>query len=122
MKIGIDASSLVYQRGVSRYTSNLIRALAEIEGNQLYIYGSSARQKKLLKEELRKTLKNISPEKYDLFLQNYPPSILAKLWKLGVNPISKNLPEIDLFHSWDWLQPPDKKYPFSFNYSRFSHH
>ena len=111
MKIGIDASSLVYQRGVSRYTSNLIKALAEIEGNQLYIYGSSARQKKLLKEELRKTLKNISPEKYDLFLQNYPPSVLAKLWKIGINPIKKNMPEIEVFHSWDWLQPPDKNIP-----------
>ena len=111
MKIGIDASSLVYQRGVSRYTSNLIKALAEIEGNQLYIYGSSARQKKLLKEELRKTLKNISPEKYDLFLQSYPPSVLAKLWKIGINPIKKNLAEIEVFHSWDWLQPPDKNIP-----------
>jgi glycosyltransferase involved in cell wall biosynthesis len=111
MKIGIDASSLVYQRGVSRYTSNLIKALAEIKDNQLYIYGSSARQKSLLRAELKKTLKNISPEQYDLFLQSYPPSILAKLWRIGINPIGKNLPKIDLFHSWDWLQPPDKDIP-----------
>jgi len=111
MKIGIDISSLVYQRGVSRYTGDLVRALAKEKNTQLFLYGSSMRQQKILKAELRKVLRNVTPDRYDLKLQSFPPSFLAKLWQFGLNPISKQFPHLDVFHSWDWLQPPDKNIP-----------
>lgn len=111
MKIGLDVSSLVYQRGVSRYTSDLIKALAVEKNAELYLYGSSLRQQKLLKTELAHALRNIVSDRHQLKLQAFPPSLLDKLWRLGLNPIKKILPEIEVFHSWDWLQPPDKQLP-----------
>ncbi len=111
MKIGIDVSSLVYQRGVSRYTSDLVRALAMEKDTQLYLYGSSLRQQKLLRQELRHTLRNVVSDRYQLKLQSWPPSLLAALWRLGLNPIRQQLPGIEVFHSWDWLQPPDRNLP-----------
>lgn len=111
MKIGIDISSLTYQRGVSRYTGDLVKALVKEKNTELFLYGSSMRQQKVLKAELRKVLRNVTPDRYDLCLQNFPPSFLAKLWQFGLNPISKQFPHLDVFHSWDWLQPPDKNIP-----------
>ncbi len=111
MKIGIDISSLTYQRGVSRYTGDLVKALAKEKNAELFLYGSSMRQQKVLKAELRKVLRNVTPDRYDLCLQNFPPSFLAKLWQFGFNPINQHFPKLDVFHSWDWLQPPDKNIP-----------
>jgi glycosyltransferase involved in cell wall biosynthesis len=111
MKIGIDVSSLTYQRGVSRYTGDLVKALAKEQNAELFLYGTSLRQQKLLKTELRKVLRSVTPDRYDLKLQHFPPSLLAKAWSLGLNPIKKQFPQIDVFHSWDWLQPPDKDLP-----------
>ena len=111
MKIGIDISSLTYQRGVSRYTGDLVRALAREKNVQLFLYGSSLRQQKILKNELRKVLRNVTPDRYDLKLQSLPPSLLSKLWQFGLNPIGSHFPKLDVFHSWDWLQPPDKNIP-----------
>jgi len=111
MKIGIDISSLVYQRGVSRYTGDLVKALSKEANTELFLYGSSLRQQKLLKMELHKVLRNTLPDRYNITLQAFPPSLLAKIWQLGLNPIKKQMPTIDVFHSWDWLQPPDKNLP-----------
>jgi glycosyltransferase involved in cell wall biosynthesis len=111
MKIGLDVSSLVYRRGVSRYTSNLMLALLELPGVELLLYGNSLRAHRQLSEELREKLKNTTPDKYDLFLGKIPPRILAKLWALGLQPLSKTMPDVEVFHSWDWLQPPDKDLP-----------
>lgn len=111
MKIGLDVSSLVYQRGVSRYTSDLAKALLKENGVELFLYGSSLRQQKLLKQELRKTLRNVMPDRYQVVLQHYPPALLAQLWRFGLNPIKKHFQDLEVFHSWDWLQPPDKNLP-----------
>lgn len=111
MKIGLDVSSLVYQRGVSRYTSDLAKALLKENGVELLLYGSSLRQQKLLRQELRKTLRNVMPDRYEVVLQHYPPALLAQLWRFGLNPIKKHFKDAEVFHSWDWLQPPDKNLP-----------
>jgi len=111
MKIGIDISSLAYQRGVSRYTGDLVKALAQQADTELFLYGSALRQQQTLQRELRRVLRNTLPDRYDVKLQNFPPSLLAKIWRLGLNPIKKQLPGIEVFHSWDWLQPPDKNLP-----------
>jgi len=112
MNIGIDISSLIYGRGVSRYTSNLVRALLKQKNINLTLYGSSWRQKRVLKTKAEQLLKkNKSGSKHNLYLQSYPPSLQAFLWQFGFNKIKQNLPKIDIFHSWDWLQPPDKDLP-----------
>ena len=111
MKIGIDVSSLVYRRGVSRYTSNLLAALTQFPGQKLLVYGNSLRQYKVLEAEVRSTLKNTTPDKYDLYLEKFSPKLLTKVWSLGFKSIKKTMPSVEVFHSWDWLQPPDKNLP-----------
>jgi len=111
MKIGLDVSSLIYHRGVSRYTSNLMLALLDQPDTKLLLYGNSLRAYGQLEAELKTKLKNTLPDKYQLFLGKIPPRILAKLWHLGLRPIKKTMPDVEIFHSWDWLQPPDKNLP-----------
>lgn len=108
MNIGIDASSLVYGRGVSRYTRNLITALSQKPEIELSLYGYSLRRSRQLKSELRKIVKN---SRHQLQVQTIPPKLQSLLWSLGLNKVKKNFSQINLFHSWDWLQPPDKNLP-----------
>lgn len=114
MKVGIDITSIVYGRGVSRYTANLVSQLAQRKDVELVLYGSSLRQR----TQLEKFAKQVNQERVfartdiPTFFQKYPPSVLDVMWnRFGVNPIRKFLPPIDVFHSWDWLQPPDKNLP-----------
>lgn len=105
MKVGIDITSVMYNRGVSRYTSNLVRALAVSPGISLSLYGYSLRQKSVLQQFCKSVLNTQS------VIESYPPSVIGKLWGWGLHPVSSELPGIEVFHSWDWLQPPDKKLP-----------
>lgn len=103
-KLGLDFTPAIYGRGVSRYTINLVDALLKHTSVDLTLYGSSLRQK----SELKKIAKKF---KTKTAFQNFPPSALSKMWKLGLNPIKKTMPDIEIFHSWDWIQPPDKNLP-----------
>lgn len=107
MHLGIDITAAIYGRGVSRYTTNLVRGLSKIPQLELSLFGSSLRQKATL-DSLARSLPQ--PPKYTSF-QNYPPSAVSWLWRLGLNSIRSQLPHLDVFHSWDWLQPPDKDLP-----------
>jgi glycosyltransferase involved in cell wall biosynthesis len=109
IKVGIDISSLIYGRGVSRYTANLVRALLDYTAVDLVLYGSSFRQNSRLKK-LADSVKTANPT-IPTIIQSYPPKMLALLWRLGRNSIRSNIAKIDVFHSWDWLQPPDKNLP-----------
>lgn len=112
MNIGIDITPIIYGRGVSRYTSNLTAALLQEPNIHLHLFGSSARRNTQLQKISREMIK-ISEDTslHTATIQKWPPSALSLIWKLGLNPIQKALPQIDLFHSWDWLQPPDKNIP-----------
>lgn len=107
LHVGIDATPIIYGRGVSRYTSNLIVALIAQKELALSLYGSSLRQKSAL-QHFAQSL-NKTPEK--IVWQSYPPSALRLLWQLHRNSIHSVLPQIEVFHSWDYLQPPDTKLP-----------
>jgi len=107
MHIGFDLTSLVYQRGVSRYTANLVKALANLQGVECSYFASSLRQKNLLTNLIDQHL----PVPTQEVIQNYPISLLGKLWQLGFNPVKKVLPNIDIFHGWEWQLPPDKNLP-----------
>jgi len=110
MKIGIDITSLIYQRGVSRYTANLVRALAKYSKHSLSLYGYSFSQKKFLKKEAQKLIGSRNSS-HQIKIQPIPISIQEKLWKVGLNKVGNNIQNPSIFHSWDWLQPPDKNIP-----------
>lgn len=111
---GIDVTSILYDRGVSRYTSNLVRSLLRRKEIELSIYGSSLRQHKILKSRINTLLREsvVANKPPKIAVQSLPPSAQHYAWNwFGVNPVRKQLPEIEVFHSWDWLQPPDKDLP-----------
>jgi glycosyltransferase involved in cell wall biosynthesis len=110
MNIGIDITSLIYDRGVSRYTANLVRALAQDSELSLFLYGSSLRQEDKLKKATRQITRN-ARAKIQTNIQKLPPSLSTRFWDYGFNPLSNIFPKLDLFHSWDWIQPPDKDLP-----------
>ncbi len=110
MKLGIDITPVLYKRGVSRYTSNLVAGLIKHTNLSLHLYGSSFRQH----QELVKAAENFqafSTNKVKTTLQHYPPSLLSLLWRANINPIASTAPKLDVFHSWDWLHPPDTTFP-----------
>ncbi|PIR59494.1 MAG: hypothetical protein COU68_05320 [Candidatus Pacebacteria bacterium CG10_big_fil_rev_8_21_14_0_10_45_6] len=111
IRVGIDITSVLYGRGVSRYTTNLTRHLLANKRVKMSLYGSSLRQKTEL-EKIAKELKDATEQKAHTVIRNYPPSLYNFLWyKLGYPKIRSAMPEISLFHSWDWLQPPDRDLP-----------
>ena len=111
MNVGIDITATIYGRGVSRYTSNLVRALLKSGKVRLTLYGSSLRQRSEL-VTIAENLKKETNSKAETVIQSYPPSLYNFLWnKVGYPKIKSLLPSINLFHSWDWIQPPDKDIP-----------
>ncbi|MEA2056637.1 MAG: glycosyltransferase family 1 protein [Patescibacteria group bacterium] len=109
MNVGIDITSLIYQRGVSRYTANLIRALDRYTNVNLRLFGYSLRKNSFLKEKTEECL--IDPDIHQIKIQACPPKMQSVVWKLGLNKLSSHFDDLDLIHSWDWLQPPDKDIP-----------
>ena len=111
LAVGIDITAVLYGRGVSRYTTNLTRHLLINQRVRMSLYGTSLRQHAELAAKA-KELKNASEQKAHTVIRNYPPSLYNFLWyKLQYPKIRSALPEIALFHSWDWLQPPDRDLP-----------
>lgn len=111
LNVGIDITATIYGRGVSRYTSNLVRGLLRSSSVRLTIYGSSLRQRSEL-TQIAENLKKETNSKAETVIQAYPPSLYNFLWnKIGYPKIKSILPNIDVFHSWDWLQPPDHNIP-----------
>ena len=105
MHIGIDFTSVIYKRGVSRYTQNLAYALSLQNDVQLTLFGYSLRKKDILEKAATQI-----PNAQKKFLQ-LPTVALEKLWQFNLQPVSKFIPNLDIFHSWDWIQPPDKNIP-----------
>jgi len=110
MNIGIDITPAIYHRGVSRYTVNLAKNLAKENSISLSLFGSSLREQSYLKE-VSEDISNASVNKLRKKILPLPQKVLGKMWQFGINPISKHLKNLDVFHSWDWLQPPDKNIP-----------
>ena len=106
MKIGIDITSLLYNRGVSRYTSNLVRALVESKEN-VSGFGTSFRQKEHLVALAQKA--GLTQQK--IAINTVPLKVQEIAWQWNKMPVRSFLSGIEVFHSWDWLQPPDEKLP-----------
>lgn len=142
MKVGIDLTSLLFHRGVSRYTKCLFTALSQETKVELYPYAASARGYNELYRVLVDLQYTLPKDKQAAFmnrlqLQKVPNRLNWLLWHyLNLNPIKKLFPDIDVFHSWDYLQPPDTdlplvstihdltifKYPYMANWEILTHH
>lgn len=111
LNVGIDITATIYGRGVSRYTSNLVRGLLWNKDVRAVLYGSSLRQRSEL-IQIAEQLKKETNSKAETVIQAYPPSLYNFMWnKIGYPRIKSILPSIQVFHSWDWLQPPDRDLP-----------
>lgn len=106
MKVTVDISSIPYGRGVSRYTSNLVRALKKQEDVQLQVFGSSLRQT----EELTKFVQEEKIKQSQIW--NLPPKFTTAWWYdfplISPEAFIKNT---DVFHAWEELIPPIKNAP-----------
>jgi glycosyltransferase involved in cell wall biosynthesis len=111
MRIGIDISAIVFKRGVSRYTSNLVRALAqEFPQEEIVLFGTSWRRANVLHDFVAQLGDDV---KRDAVIKSYPPKALSFGWQYLGRPTLRSLiqPPLDVFHSWDWIQPPDPDLP-----------
>ena len=101
MRIGWDVSAIPYGTGVSRYTTNLVRALVRLYPQEDYVlFGGSFRQLPLLKS-FASSLPSMPQIKY----YPLPPklsTLLFNKWHLSIEWFMGNL---DIFHSWDWYTP-----------------
>jgi glycosyltransferase involved in cell wall biosynthesis len=104
--IGIDVSSVPYGTGVSNYTSNLIRNLLTIDKKNHYkIFYSSLRQPLPAEIQELSHYQNVSIHRFFI-----PPTLLSYLWNdLHILPIELFIGKCDVFHTWDWTQPPTIK-------------
>lgn len=108
MKIGIDISQIVYQgTGVASYTSSLVEGFSRVgRENQYYLFGSSLRNRNILKEFAGKLDKKVFKKR----LYFFPPKLLELLWNgIHVVPIETLIGSVDVFHSSDWLEPSTRK-------------
>jgi len=105
MYAGIDITSIIYGRGVSRYTSNLVRALADQPNLKLHLFGSSLRQKSQL-IDFANQFPSATSE-----VRSWPPSLLSRWWQHGRGQVANSQFKIDVFHAWDYIQPPDNSIP-----------
>lgn len=100
-----DITSLLYGRGVSRYTSNIIQALSTQADLDLWVYGSTGRSF----SQLEKLAKDLPISKNQVILDRIPVKFLPYIWQLGLLSPTRKIPKPCLLHSWDWHQPPLEK-------------
>lgn len=103
MIIGIDICSIPYGTGVSNYTLNLVRHLVKIDKKNFYkLFFCSLRQPLPIEISKLASLPNVKIYHYHL-----PPTLFEILWnKLHIMPIEFFIGKCDVFHTWDWTQPP----------------
>ncbi|MDZ7587591.1 MAG: glycosyltransferase family 1 protein, partial [Patescibacteria group bacterium] len=101
MKIGIDISQIVYQTGVSRYTSELVKHLLKIDQeNQYFLYAGSLRQRSIIQAFAVQL-----PRKTKLVLTLLSPKLADFAWnRFNLLPP----PETDVFHASNWALPQVK--------------
>ena len=107
LSVGIDISPVLYGRGVSRYTANLVQALLKDTTLQLELFGNSMRRKSDLESFAQKV-----GLKKSLHATHIPPKALSLLWyRLNWPDIHYFLPKVQVFHAWEELVPPSTKIP-----------
>lgn len=98
MRIGIDVTASIYSgTGVATYYQSLVPRLLSLgKDHEFVLLGYALRLFPRLKLANRKLL--------------LPPRLMELLWnRLHVVPIEFFTGTVDVFHAWDFLQPPRKK-------------
>jgi glycosyltransferase involved in cell wall biosynthesis len=109
--VGIDITPILYNRGVSRYTSNIIRALSKEDDLILRFFGSSFRQNKNLKH-IGNTLAREMQMATKPTILSFPPAFLQRMWYgVGRLHLESLMPKVEVFHAWEELIPPTYKTP-----------
>lgn len=103
MHIGIDVSSVIYGTGVSRYTANLVRAMAALPNDELKLslFGTSLRSH----DKLRHFVRSLDQAHIDSTLWYLPPNLLAYIVAKGWVAAPRLGSGAGLFHAWDWYLP-----------------
>lgn len=112
LSVGFDITSILYNRGVSRYTSNIVYALAALDNSpKLRLFGSSFRANRQLKTMAKDLCKNSNIATKPSILA-FPPAFLSRMWYgVGRLHIESLMPKVDVFHAWEELIPPSYKTP-----------
>lgn len=108
LNVTIDISPIVYKRGVSLYTTNLVRALLDEPDIVVRAFGSSLRQKEVLKKFIADHPKLKRSQIY-----SYPPSLWPTMWYSFGWPKIESLvsKHTQVFHAWEELIPPTTDIP-----------
>ena len=108
LNVTIDISPIMYGRGVSQYTANLVTALMRQNAVTMNAFGSSLRQRLTLESFVSKHKLNHRSRLYTV-----PPKAWPLLWyKLNWPQIEMFIPKpTDVFHAWEELIPPSKNTP-----------
>lgn len=112
LTVGIDVTPILYNRGVSRYTTNIIRAMGALPSAPRFrFFGSSFRAHRQLKM-LSTKLSGESHITTKPTILAFPPSFLSRMW-YGVKRlhIESLMQKVDVFHAWEELIPPSYKTP-----------
>lgn len=105
MIIGFDISSIPYGTGVSNYTLNLVKSLLKQNSSDHYkLLFYSYRQP--VPVEITNLISRYS-KNVTLYHYRLPPSFFRIIWNnLHIIPIEFFIGNCDIFHTWDWTQPP----------------
>jgi len=98
MRIGIDVTASIYAgTGVASYYRELVpELLKQGKKHEFVLLGYALRRYQDL---------SLATKKF-----RFPPRVMEFLWnQLHVFPVEKLIGEVDVFHAWDYLQPPAKK-------------
>lgn len=112
LTLGIDITPILYNRGVSRYTSNIVHALASLPDKPNFrLFGSSFRANRQI-HTLAKDLSESIDSTNKPTILSFPPSFLKTMWYgAGRLHIESLMPKVDVFHAWEELIPPTYKTP-----------
>ena len=108
MRVGIDITPVIYQgTGIGTYTQELVRHLLPLSKKTHFtLFASTLRGRK----NIWNFLKGLSV--YDNFSVKFyplPPLITELAWnKFHRISVEKLVGAVDVFHAWDWQQPPAK--------------
>lgn len=100
--VGIDASSLPYGRGVSRYISNIIKELAARPDVELQLFGAMGRSRGRFLQWARELRGKPAARFYPL-----SAGMMETAWTLlGSLSVQFLAPGAEVIHAWEWQLPP----------------
>ena len=108
MKISIDITPVIYPHtGVGVYTRQLVFHLLKLYPKHKFVlFASTLRGQGRLWQYL-KTLATYS--NFTVKVYPFPPLVTEALWnRLHRLSVEKLVGQVDVFHAWDWQQPPAK--------------